>query len=86
MSKSISSELSKKIVLAIAILLLGGIFGIILFSGRVATESATKTAYSSLNAYIKDVESIVSDVRAVKDFVSWALEGQMDNGERVDEV
>ena len=41
-SKSISGELTKKIILAIAILVLGGIFGIIMFSGRVVLESAQK--------------------------------------------
>lgn len=86
MSKSISGKLSRKITIASAILILGGIFGIILFSGRVATRSATKTAYSSLDSYIKDVEGIVDDVRTVKDFVIWEMLGQIGNDKRAEEI
>lgn len=86
MSKSISSELSKKIIIAIAILVLGGIAGIIVYSGRVVTESATKNINSSITTYIKDVETMLNEVRTVKDFVVWELDGQLDNKAKADDV
>lgn len=79
MSKSISGELSKKIIIAIAILLLAGISGIILYSGRVVTKSATRNINSSITTYIKDVETMLNDIRTVKDFVVWEMAGQLDN-------
>lgn len=75
MSKSISGELSRKIILASAILILGGILGIIVYSGKVVTRSATKTVNNAINSYIGDVEGIINEVRTVKDFVAWEMEG-----------
>ena len=86
MSKSISGELSKKIIIAIAILVLGGIAGIILYSGKVVTKSATKNINSSITTYIKDVETMLNEVRTVKDFVVWELDGQLDNKTKAADV
>ena len=86
MSNSISGELSKKIIIASAILILGGIVGIIIFSGRVVTQSVTKNAYNSLDSYVKDIESIISDVRTVKDFVVWEMEDQLDNEKKAADI
>lgn len=86
MSKSISGELSKKIILAIAILILGGILGIIVYSGRVVTRSATKTVNNSINSYIRDVEGIINDVRVVKDFVTWEISSLSDDGGRISDI
>ena len=86
MSKSISGELSKKIILAIAILILGGILGIIVYSGRVVTRSATKTVNNSINSYIRDVEGIINDVRVVKDFVTWEISSLSDDGGRIFDI
>lgn len=73
-SKSISGELTKKIILAIAILVLGGIFGIIMFSGRVVMESAQKNADSTMKTYTKEIRDIFSEVNPMIAFASWQLE------------
>ena len=86
MSKSISGELSKKIILASAILILGGIVGIIVYSGKVVTRSATKTVNDSINSYIGDVEGILDEVRTVKDFVAWELEGKSSDTRRISHI
>lgn len=86
MSKSISGELSKKILLASSILILGGILGIIVFAGKTVSKTATKTINSSINAYVKDVEGIIDEVRTVKDFVSWEMDGRYDDEARAAEV
>ncbi|MCQ2177233.1 MAG: SpoIIE family protein phosphatase [Bacteroidales bacterium] len=86
MSKSISGELSRKIILAIAILILGGILGIIVYSGKVVTRTATRTVNNSIDSYIRDVESIIEEVHTVKDFVSWELEGRTDDNARIAEI
>lgn len=72
-SRSISGELSRKIIIAIAILVLGGIGGIIAFSGRVVTESVKKNAQSSLDIYIGDIEGILTEIETMNSFVSWQL-------------
>ena len=72
-SRSISGELTQKIILAIAILVLGGIFGIILFAGRVSLEAANKNAESTLESYIENVEGIVKEVETMHSFVVWQL-------------
>lgn len=78
-SRSISGELSHKIIIAIAVLVLGGIFGIILFSGRVVTESVQKNAESSLNAYIADIEGMLKEIETMNSFVSWQLAEHIDD-------
>lgn len=72
-SRSISGELSHKIIVAIAILVLGGIAGIIVFSGRVVTESVRKNAQSSLDGYIGDIEGMLNEIETMNSFVSWQL-------------
>ena len=74
MSRSISGELSHKIIIAIAVLVLGGIAGIIAFSGRVVSESVQKTAKSSLDTYIKDVESMLKEVEPMENFITWQIQ------------
>ncbi|MCQ2184519.1 MAG: SpoIIE family protein phosphatase [Bacteroidales bacterium] len=86
MSKSISGELSKKIILAIAILVLGGIVGISVYSGKVVSRSATKTVNNSISSYIRDVEGIIGDVRIVKDFISWQMASLSDDEGRISEI
>ena len=71
--RSISGELSHKIIIAIAVLVLGGIFGIIAFSGRVVTESVQKNAQSSLDTYIGDIEGMLNEIETMNSFVSWQL-------------
>lgn len=79
--RSISGELSQKIILAISILVLGGILGIILFSGRVVTEAAMTNAQSTLDSYIENVEGIVKEVETMHSFVAWQLDEGVDNND-----
>ena len=72
-SRSISGELSHKIIITVAILVLGGIFGIIEFSGRVVTESVKKTAEGSLDTYVKDIEGMLGEVETMESFVNWQV-------------
>ena len=72
-SRSLSGELSHKIIISVAVLVLGGIFGIIEFSGRVVTESVKKTAESSLDTYIKDIEGMLGEVETMESFVNWQV-------------
>lgn len=85
-SRSISGELSKKIMLTIAILVLGGILGIILFSGRVVKESASKNAESSLNTYVKAIDALLAEVETMESFVSWQLGEHIDNADYLETV
>lgn len=86
MSKSVSGELSRKIILASAFLILGGIFGIIVYSGKVVTRSATKTVNNAINSYIEDVEGIIEEVRTVKDFVVWELDGKPSDAQSISNI
>ena len=79
--RSISGELSQKIILAISILVLGGILGIILFSGRVVTEAAMTNAQSTLDSYIENVEGIVKEVETMHSFVVWQLDEGVDDND-----
>ncbi len=72
-SRSIAGELSHKIIIAIAILVLGGILGIIVFSGRVVTASVKKTAQNSLNACIGDIEGMLGAIETMNSFASWQI-------------
>lgn len=72
-SRSISGELSHKIIIAIAIIVLGGIAGIILFSGRKVAESVRDNAQSSLDTYIGDIEGMLGEIETMNSFVSWQL-------------
>lgn len=72
-SRSISGVLSHKIIIAISIVVMGGIFGIIEFSGRVVAESVRKNAQSSLDIYIGDIESMITEVETINNFVSWQI-------------
>lgn len=73
-SRSISSELSHKIIIAVAIAVLGGIFGIIEFSGRVVRDAAKQNADASLDTYLKDIKDMFSEVNPMVQFATWQLE------------
>lgn len=78
-SRSISGELSHKIIIAIAIIVLGGIGGIIAFTGRKVAESVRDNAQSSLDTYIGDIESMLGEIETMNSFVSWQLADHIDN-------
>ncbi len=78
-NRSISGELSHKIIIAIAILVLGGILGIIEFSGRVVMASVRKNAQSSLNTYIRDIEGMLGEIETMNSFVSWQVADHIDD-------
>lgn len=82
-SRSISGELSHKIILTVAILVLGGIFGIIEFSGRVVAESVKKNAQSSLDTYVKDIEGMLTEVETMESFVDWQLADHVNDPEQL---
>ncbi len=85
-SRSVSGELSHKIIIAVAIIVLGGIFGIIEFSGRVVTESVKKTAQSSFDTYVGDIEEILHELESMSSFVIWQTADHIDQPEYMQTV
>lgn len=82
-NRSISGELTNKIILAIAFLVLGGITGIILYSGKVVAASVQKNAQSSLDTYIGDIENMLNEVETMNSFVSWQLADHINDPEYI---
>lgn len=82
-NRSISGELTNKIILAIAFLVLGGITGIILYSGKVVAASVQKNARSSLDTYIGDIENMLNEVETMNSFVSWQLADHINDPEYI---
>lgn len=82
-NRSISGELTNKIILAMAFLVLGGITGIILYSGKVVATSVQKNAQSSLDTYIGDIENMLNETETMNSFVSWQLADHIDDPEYI---
>lgn len=72
-NRSISGELSRKIIIVISILVLGGVGGIVTFSGIKVTDSVKKNAKSSLDIYIGDINGMLNEIETMNSFVSWQL-------------
>lgn len=72
-SRSISGELSRKIIIAVAILVLGGVFGLIEFSGRIITEFTKKNAEGSINKLTSDIEAVLGQVSNVTSSLDWLM-------------
>lgn len=72
-NRSISGELSRKIIIAITIIVLGGIGGIIIYSGIKVTDSVKRNAKSSLDIYIGDINAMLNEIETMNSFVSWQL-------------
>lgn len=84
--RSISGELTQKIIVAIAILVLGGILGIILFSSRVVLEATNKNAQSTIDTYVENVEGIVQEAQTMESFIKWQMNDQVKDVKFVKEL
>ena len=71
--RTISSELTHKIILATSILVLGGVLGIIVFSGRTITQYSKRNADSSLNTFKANVEEMLGQVENISASVNWLI-------------
>lgn len=71
--RTISSELTHKIILATSILVLGGVLGIIFFSGKTITKYSKRNADSSLNTYKANVEELLGQVESISASVNWLI-------------
>ena len=78
-SRSISGELSHKIIIAIAVLVLGGILGIILYSGRTVTEFAKRNAEESMGTFQSNVEDMLKEVEMLSATAGWLSNDHIGN-------
>lgn len=78
-NRSISSDLSHKIMAAVGLLMLASVLGLIEFSGRIITEFTEKNAKSSLSTLSSDVESVLNEVETLSGSVNWLLLDHIDN-------
>lgn len=71
--RTISSELTHKIILATSILVLGGVLGIIFFSGKTITQYSKRNADSSLQTFTANIEDMLGEIESISGNVNWLI-------------